>query len=140
MEFTTEKFVGRGTETRTFLYFKVSEDALRTFVPQDWRVHPLPDGPAAGANLMAVFVDQTTSLDAEDKPLEPMRYVLFEIPVITDAGSAAWLLFTGLSTGGAGVYGTNLQAGAEIERTIRHAASGSMVEESWELKTGAGES
>ena len=137
----SENFVGRGTETRTFLYFKVLRDALRTYVPEGWQVRPLADGPASGANLMAAFVDQTTSLDAEGKSLEPMRYVLFEIPIGDAAtGSTAWSLFTGLSTGGVGVYGTNLQASAEVERTVRHAASGSAVGESWDLKTGAGES
>jgi len=30
-----EKFVGRGTEVRTFLYFKVSTPALQKFVPVD---------------------------------------------------------------------------------------------------------
>lgn len=137
----SERFVGRGTESRTFLYFKVSQDALGSLVPEGWRACPLADGPAAGANLMAAFVDQTTSLDAEGKRLEPMRYVLFEIPMGKTAGApVAWSLFTGLSTGGAGAYGTNLQASAEIERKTRHAASGSAVEESWHLQTGGGES
>lgn len=136
-----EKFVGRGTETRTFLYFKVSTAALREFVPDGWQICPAGYGPAAGANLLAVFVDQVTSLDAEDKPLELMRYVLFEIPVRpAGTGATAWVLFTGLSTGGPGIYGTNLQATAQVGRKIRHGPSGSAVEESWDFEAGGGES
>ena len=41
-----EKFVGRGTETRTFLYFKVSVAALREFVPDGWQICPAGSVPA----------------------------------------------------------------------------------------------
>jgi len=136
-----EKFVGRGTEIRTFLYFNVTAAALREFITDGWQLGPVGAGPAAGANLLAAFVDQITSLDAEDKPLELMRYVLFEIPVRSaDTGTTAWVLFTGLSTGGSGTYGTNLQATAQIDRRIRHGPSGSAVEESWKFEAGGGES
>ncbi len=136
-----EKFVGRGTETRTFLYFKVSAAALREFVPDGWQICPVGSGPAAGANLLAAFVDQATSLDAEDKPVDPMRYVLFEIPVSSAAtGATALMLFTGLSTGGAGIYDTNLMATAQVERRIRHEPSGSTVGESWDFQAAGGES
>src|SRR5262245_18276614 len=130
-----ERFVGQGTETRTFLYFKVSAPALRGHVPGGFRIRPLESGPAAGANLLAVFVDQATSLDAVGKALEPMCYVLLEIPVEPPgSGPPAWLLFAGLSTGGAGAYGTNLKADARVERSIRHEGSGSAVEESWSFE------
>lgn len=136
-----EKFVGRGTENRTFLYFKVSAATLREFVPCNWQICPVGSGPAAGANLLTAFVDQMTSLDAEDKPLELMRYVLFEIPVgSAGTGSSAWVLFTGLSTGGQGIYGTNLEATAQVERRIQHGPSGSEVKESWNLEADGEES
>ena len=135
-----ETFVGRGTETRTFVYFKVSTAALGKFVPEGWQICPLASGPAAGANLLAIFVDQATSLDAIDKPVDLMRYVLFEIPVSSAAtGSSALILFTGLSTGGAGVYDTNLKASALVERRVRHESSGSAVEESWAFDADGGE-
>ena len=57
-----EKLVGRGTEVRTFLYFKVSTPALQKFVPEGCEVCPASSGPAAGANLLAAFVDQMASL------------------------------------------------------------------------------
>lgn len=135
-----EKFVGRGTEVRTFLYFKVSTPALQKFVPEGCEVCPASSGPAAGANLLAAFVDQMTSLDAAGRPVDLLRYVLFEIPIKPGGDYKALVLFTGLSNGGSGAYGTNLKADADIERRVRHEASASTVEESWDLKADGGES
>src|SRR5688572_12234795 len=95
-----EQFVGRGTEVRTFLHFKVSTPALHKFVPEGFEIFSASAGPAAGANLLAAFVDQITSLDAADKPLDLLRYVLFEIPVKPAGDHNALVLFTGLSSGG----------------------------------------
>jgi len=140
--FGQERFVGQGVEVRTFLYFKVSMPALQKFVPTGWEINPAGSGPAAGANLLAAFLDQTTSLDAASKPLRPLRAVLFEIPVRqVGSESTAMVLFTGLSNGGPGTYSTNLMATAEVERKIRHQASpsASLVDESWDLKADGGE-
>lgn len=138
--FGQEKFVGQGVEVRTFVYFKVSTPALQKFVPTGWEINPASSGPAAGANLLAAFLDQTTSLDAASKPLRPARAVLFEIPVRQVGGeSRAMVLFTGLSNNGPGTYSTNLMATADVERKIRHQASASLVDESWDLKADGGE-
>jgi len=129
-----EKFVGRGTETRTFVYFKVSARALQAFVPDEWEISPASSGRSCDANLLVAFVDQATALDAAGKPLRPLRNVLFEIPVRKRGGEArAMMLFTGLSSGGPGPYSTNLLAAAHVERKVRHEPSGSFVEESWAL-------
>jgi len=136
-----EKFIGQGVEVRTFVYFKVSAAALQKFVPAGWEINPASSGPATGANLLAAFLDQTTSLDAVRNPLRPLRAVLFEIPVRQVGGEAtAMVLFTGLSNGGRGTYSTNLMATADVERKIRHHASASLVDESWNLKADGGES
>ncbi|MCC7487103.1 MAG: hypothetical protein IT529_19195 [Burkholderiales bacterium] len=135
-----ETFVGRGIESRTFLYFRVPGPALRQFVPEGFEVRPPGSGPGAGANLLAAFVDQSTALDAGGEPQDTMRYVLFEIPVrAPDTDAAAWLLVAGLSTGGAGVYGTNSEAEARVERRIRHDGAGTAIEEAWDFEAGGGE-
>jgi len=134
-----ETFVGQGTEVRTFLYFRVSTPALLKFVPQGCEVCPVSSGPGAGANLLAAFVDQVTSLDAAGKPVDLLRYVLFEIPIRPAGEHNALVLFTGLSNGGPGAYETNVKAEADIERKIRHQGAASTVEESWDLKSGSGE-
>src|SRR5688572_1677332 len=129
-----DKLVGRGTETRTFVYFKVSTRALQRFVPDGWEINPVSSGPSCSANLLAAFVDQTTALDAVDRPLDVLRNVLFEIPVRQIGAEArAMMLFTGLSSGGPGPYGTNLKATAQVERKVRHESSASLIDESWKL-------
>jgi len=140
MTASDEKFVGRGTEVRTFLYFKVSPAALLKLVPEGCEPCPVGSGPQAGANLLAAFVDQMTSLDAAGAPVDLLRYVLFEIPIKAEGDYKALVLFTGLSNGGPGAYGTNLKAEAVIERKVSHQGAASTVEESWNLKSDGGDS
>ena len=91
-----EKFVGRGTETRTFLYFKVSVAALREFVPDGWQICPVDSGPAAGANLLAVFVDHADFADP-DAFVDANAVVTSGRTVVSDDSSsqAGWFSPTG---------------------------------------------
>jgi hypothetical protein len=135
-----EQYVGRSVDVRTFVYFKVSDAALQKLVPKGWEVDPISSGRAAHANLRVVFLETMTALDANEKPGQIVRAVLFQIPVRQAAGGTrAMMLFRGLSTVVPGAYGTNIEATATVERRFRHEGATTVAEESWDLRAASGE-
>jgi hypothetical protein len=54
---------------RTMLFFSVPADALKQKLPAQWQVGPVPAGPAKGANLAVIFLDQVLAQDPDGKPI-----------------------------------------------------------------------
>lgn len=68
---TAEKAVGSTVESRVLLGFKVSDAAVKDFLPEGWTSFTIPKGPVGGANLIFALIDRHVILDAEGKPENP---------------------------------------------------------------------
>jgi hypothetical protein len=69
-----EIYIGSNVDSRVYVAFKVNEKAAQEWLPADWTLTPLPEGPFAGANLLVVLVDTYLYLDAEGKPATPASF------------------------------------------------------------------
>jgi hypothetical protein len=135
-----EKLVGSGVDVRTILNFQVAPGLLHHMLPPGWEFDLPASGPSGDANLRVTFVDQLQASVPGADAQEPIRYVLFSIPM-RKAGPAtkATLLFTGLSTGGKGPYEVNAKATALVERKSVSSISGTRTESaSWKFRSGDG--
>ncbi len=63
--------VGSNIDSRVVLAFKVNDPAAQAWLPGEWKLLTLPNGPFAGANLLVSFIDRHLSLDPDGKPLAP---------------------------------------------------------------------
>src|SRR5580658_10197765 len=90
-----EKLFGTYGEARTILSFAVPDAAVQKIVPEGWRVVPIADGPAKGANLSVILVDALMCQRADGKPDPLFRSVALRIlakksdmeaPLIMNAG------------------------------------------------------
>lgn len=135
-----EKLVGSGVDVRTILNFKVAPELLHHTLPQGWEFDLPEDGPSVGANLRVTFVDQLHASVPGGGAQEPIRYVLFSIPMRKPGPSAnATLLFAGLSTGGKGPYEVNAKATAFVERKIVANVGGARYESAtWKFQSDDG--
>lgn len=135
-----EKLVGSGVDVRTILNFKVAPGLLHHMLPQGWEFDLLASGASGEANLRVTFVDQLQASVPGAGAQEPIRYVLFSIPM-REVGLAttATLLFTGLSTGGKGPYEVNAKATALVERKCISGIAGSRFESAnWKFQSDDG--
>jgi hypothetical protein len=137
-----DKLVGTNMDVRTILNFKVADAAIQKLLPPGWEVNPATSGPSAGANVRVTFVDQMAAHDATGKPTQPVRNLIFGIPVRKPGSETGGLMiFAGLSPAAGGPYGASMKATNVVERKVRHEPGGnSIVEESWEYKADNGSS
>lgn len=98
-------------------------------LPSGWEFDSPASGPSGDANLRVTFVDQLQASVPGADAQEPIRYVLFSIPMRkADPATKATLLFTGLSTGGKGPYEVNAKATALVERKSVSSIDGTRTE------------
>src|SRR6266850_2382334 len=64
-----ETSAGSNADTRVVLTFKVRPEAVQQWLSGPWRVDSFQTGPAKGANVSLVFVDQHLVVDADGKPM-----------------------------------------------------------------------
>lgn len=139
-----EKLAGSNVDVRTRLAFKAPETAVRKMLPDGWEVNSPTTGPAQGANLTLVLIDQTVSQDAEGKALNPLRGAALTIPARkTGSETTATMVVAGLVEphGAPGAYGVYTPAKAVTERRQSTGADGrTSIEESWDFKGADGSS
>jgi hypothetical protein len=135
-----EKLVGSGVDVRTILNFRVAPALLHDKLPRGWEFDLPASGASGHANLRVTFVDQLQASVPGADAQDPIRYVLFSIPM-RKAGPAtnATLLFTGLSTGGKGPYEVNAKATALVERKSISSIAGTRAESAtWKFQSDGG--
>jgi hypothetical protein len=135
-----EKLVGSGVDVRTILNFRVAPGLLHPMLPPGWEFDLPTSGPSGDANLRVTFVDQLQASVPGTGAQEPIRYVLFSIPM-RKAGAAtqATLLFTGLSSGGKGPYEVNAKSTALVERRSVSSVAGTRTESAtWKFRSDDG--
>ncbi|WP_285409855.1 hypothetical protein [Variovorax sp. efr-133-TYG-130] len=135
-----EKLVGSGVDVRTILSFYVAPKLLHDMLPPGWELDSPAPGPLGDANLRVTFVDQLQASVPGASAQEPIRYVLFSIPMRkADPATKATLLFTGLSTGGKGPYEVNAKATALVERKSVSSIGGTRTESAtWKFRSDDG--
>lgn len=140
--FAEERLSGSNVDVRTTLAFKVSDAQLQKLLPEGWEPNSPTSGPAKGANLNLVLIDQAAQQDAQGASLKPVRGVAVAVPVKkrgTDIAAA--MVVGGLFEphGAPGAYGVYLPAQVTSRRTQSAGTDGkSMIEESWQFRGGEG--
>jgi hypothetical protein len=139
---SNEKLYGSNTDVRTALTFKVDDAKLEKLVPAGWVVNSPSGGPTKGSNLGITLIDQIVQLDAEGKPLQPLKGAVFNFPGKKSGSDAAGTMVWGglVSTAGApGAYGVYVPARGVIDRKSRTDVAGeSVIEETWQFSSDDG--
>jgi len=139
-----EKLSGSNTDLRTVLTFKAPDEAVQKMLAEGWEVNSPTSGPAKGANLVLVLVDQQTSYDADGKPVATFRAaVLGTLCKKKGADTAGFMVFGGLAdeAGAPGAYGVYDTAQTTVERKTYPGAEKKLTtEESWQFKAANGNS
>ena len=138
------KLTGTFGEIQTVLAFKVSEAALKNFLPEGWQAAPIGAGPSKDANLRVVFIDEQVAQSADGKAEEVVRRAVLSVPAKNTAtGKPTAMNIGGLTShpkGAPGPYGHYALAASNVERSSRSDASGkTTVEETWEFTAAGGE-
>jgi hypothetical protein len=142
--FAQERLTGSNVDSRIGMAFKVSEAALRKFLPEGWEINSPSSGPSQGANLTITMVNQSIAFDPEGKPLAAFRGVAVGVPMKRKGSDAAVnMIIAGLFTanGAPGAYSLYLPARVTIDRKLSMELDGkSTVEEAWQLRADGGHS
>lgn len=133
-----ETFSAATTDHRTLLHFRVPEEIVRRVLPAGWQADPPGSGPAQGANLVLILLDQIMAHDAQGRPAVggTNQFAVLAVPGRDPAtGEAGLLVFDGFSAkaeGAPGFYRAYERAEVRMERAVR-AGSGDARrgEESW---------
>ena len=134
-----ETLVEKVQESRTYLYFKIADEAARRMLPAGWEPQAVPQGPARGANLIVVLIDRLLATDAANRPLVPAvnRLLVVVLPGKDGSGAAGPVVVGGISAaraGAPGPYGTYGTGKVELSRSSRDGT----VDEDWEAEDGDG--
>ena len=134
-----ETLVEKVYESRTYLYFKVADEAASAALPAGWQAQAVPQGPAKGANLILVLIDRLLATDAANRPVDPAanRLLVVVVPGTDGSGAAGPVVVGGISAaraGAPGAYGTYRAGKVELTRTSRDGT----VDEDWEAEDGQG--
>jgi hypothetical protein len=139
---SNEKLYGSNTDVRTVLAFKVDDAKVQKLVPAGWVVDSPSAGPNKGANLGITLIDQIVQLDAEGKPLPPIKGAVFTFPgKKADSDAAGTVVWGGLVSAASapGVYGVYVPAKGAIDRKSRTDVAGeSIVDEVWQFTSDDG--
>jgi hypothetical protein len=117
--FAQEKLYGTHLDLRTSVAFKAPDAAVQKMLPPGWEVNPSTSGPAKGANLVIVLVDQVMFLDENGKPKERSRGASVVVPARkTGAKDAGSMIVSGLYSAGnvPGAYDVYMPADVTVER------------------------
>ena len=136
--FAQEKLYATHLDMRTTIALKAPDAAVQKMLPAGWELNPPTGGPAKGANLTLVLVDQVMFLDENGKPKERSRGVTLAIPARKTGGKEAGsMIVSGLYSAGnvPGAYEVYMPADVTIDRKQRADGDGKvLVEERWTLK------
>jgi len=139
---SNEKLYGSNTEVRTVLEFKVDDAKVQKLVPSGWVINSPSTGPAKGANLGVTLIDQIVQLDAEGKPLPPIKGAVFTFPgKKVDSDAAGTMVWSGLVSAASapGSYGVYVPAKGAIDRRSRTDVAGdSIIDEVWQFTSDDG--
>lgn len=130
--------------TRVVLGFEVRLDALGARLPPSWNASPVPAGPAAGANLIALFNEALLNQDGDGStaPDAAGPYVGFVIPAVRQTtGERASFNFKILAAHPQaipGKYKTSGPATIRQERTLSGVDLDAVVTESVEVTAAGG--
>ena len=136
--FAQEKLFSTHVDVRTVVAFQVPEAAVKKMLPAGWEPNAPTAGPAKGANLNLVLVDQVIVLDDAGKPKDPARGGVLVIPAKKTGGDAAGsMVVSGLFNAAytPGPYEVYMPAAVTIDRKQRLDGDGKvLVEERWTIK------
>jgi hypothetical protein len=113
------------TDHRTILNFRVPEETVRRLLPAGWQSAPPGSGPAQGANLALVLIDQIMAHDAQGRPATggTNQFVVLAVPARNAAtGAAGAMVIDGFSAkpeGAPGAYGAYEPAEVRLERAVQ---------------------
>jgi hypothetical protein len=129
------KLAGSNVDCRTVLHFRIDMASVAPLLPRGWEVAPPDTGAAAGATMRVTLIETIAAYDAHGRGREAVTYMHIGIPARhRSAPSQGLMLITGLSPGGAGPYGTNLQAVVSLERTLVKSTGCTVCAEGWALR------
>jgi hypothetical protein len=141
----TETFSAATNDHRTYLYFQVPEATVQRVLPNGWQAAPPQSGPAQGANLVLILLDQIMALDAQAKPVAggTNQLAVLGVPARNAAtGAAGTVIFDGFAAkaaGAPGAYGVYEPAEMRLERSIQAGpGEARRGEERWTVVTQGG--
>jgi hypothetical protein len=137
-----EKLVSNDASVRTSLTFKASAAAVQKVLPEGWEINSPSSGPAAGSNLLVVFIEGVFAEDPQAKPTPVGRNIVIGVPVRKKGSEAGGIMLVGGLTAGnpPGVYGVYSRGSTTSQRTLRTGPDGiATTEEVWESKADDGD-
>ena len=132
-------------EVRFQLDLKVSEAALKAYLPQGFTLNVATQGPAKDCNLRAIFIDRLTVHTPDGKPIGKgsNRLVYLAAPVRDASGANAQLIIGGLTADPAdapGPFGNYLHATtATAKRAINGEGANATETQDWVFQAASGE-
>jgi hypothetical protein len=130
-----EKFVSTNIDVRTLIDFKVSDAALQKMLPDGWEIEPR-SGASAASNLRVTLVDPQLVVNAEQKPLDPVRVISLGVAIKKKGadvrGNMVIAGYVSSAKAAPGAYGLYGAARAKVERRVRSDEAGtSTADEIW---------
>lgn len=129
-------------ETRTSFSFRVSGDAVRAMLPDNWTVAAIAEAPDQ-VNLTVTFMNRHVILDPQGQPVGTgnSRYMVMSVQARDSSGAPGILIINGISPEGAGAYDVYQQAVvAMAERSLSAQANDpARVEEHWQMVAEGGD-
>jgi hypothetical protein len=133
------------SDHRTYLYFQVPEATVQRVLPNGWQAAPPQSGPAQGANLLVILIDQMMAQDAQARPIAggTNQFAVLGVPVRSAATGAGGLMvfdgFAAKAEGAPGAYGVYEPAEMRLERSVQAGpADARRGEERWSVESRAG--
>jgi hypothetical protein len=133
-------------EARFQLDLKVSDDAVKPFLPPGFAMNVAAQGAAKDCNLRLIFIDRITVNAPDGKPMGKgsNRLIWLAVPVKDPSGANAQLIIGGLSEDPAdvpGPFGAFLAAAKhEMRRTTTAPSTGPAIDtQDWAFEAAGGE-
>ena len=141
-----ETLLEHSSETRFQIDLKVSDDALKSFLPEGFTMNVAAQGPAKDCNLRLIFIDRVTVNGPNGRPVSKgsNRVVWLAAPAKDSSGANAQLIIGGLSEDPAdvpGPFGVYLAATKhEMRRSTTVPLSGPAIDtQDWVFEAATGE-
>jgi hypothetical protein len=136
-----ETLVEYSAEARFQLDLKVSDAALKAYLPAEWTLNVAAQGAAKDANLRLVFIDRITINGPDGKPVGKgsNRLVYLVAPVKNPAGQNVQLVIGGLTEDPAdapGPFGNYLLA---TTHKMTRSTNGAVDTQDWDFRGSGGE-
>ncbi len=131
-------------ETRTYLFFKLSDSAVARSLPAGWTPNIAPGGPFKGANFILVLIDRKLVTDPKGTVLPGgglSQLAVLVIPGKNASGNSGAVVvggFSGDPAGAPGAYGAYVRAAATLSKNLQIGAE-PLHEEKWSFMTTDGD-